>query len=1418
MSGTTKYGDSSLYNNTGINNSGFGNCAGFNNLDASCNTAIGSNALFNNKSGPHNTAVGAGSMFYNFSGALNTAVGSSALEGTSTNIGDRNVAIGAQALYNSIGSDNTSLGTFSGFHDISGNYNTFLGYNTDVSNNGTNPYGIYQKSTALGYNAIIDASNQIVLGTSLEKVKIPGSYVSIGGNFNPNNPYPSDVGTYALDVSGNINAYYINLSSGTNYTSNPAGLVPKSYVDGTSSGLVPLAACECASTAYINLSNAPPSTIDDYTLQTGDRVLLNYQSNTTPNVANVANGIYVVNLTTSPYWTRSSDMASGSSAVKTSSFIENGTVNGGVQFIQIEDPATVGTNALLFSTFIRQIKAGRGLENVSGYFNVDTSLNFVNYLDNSVGPDNINVLNLGTNTNNIYIGKPSAFSQNKICVTQDSVGINNNTPDSDYVLDVSGILHFQSNIGEKIILYGNPGYSYGLGVQAGLLEMYVRDNLSRVGLGYLSSGNFVETLTVKVDKVGINNTTPSYNLDVSGNMRTTADALINGVKVGVGSGTYSNTNTAVGYAALFDNESGTYNTAIGSSSLTNNTTGSQNTGIGFQTLYNNTTGEYNTALGYQSLFDNTTGQYNTGIGRFALNNTTSGNQNTAIGNSALYQNTSGNQNTAIGVSALYNNTTANGNTSIGYQSLYSNTTGINNTAIGLESLYSNTTSNYNTAIGYYALRTNSTGSSNTAIGFQSLYSNTTGANNTAIGASSLTNNTTGDNNTAFGYGALQTNTTGENNTAIGKNALNNIQTASDNIAIGNNAGVDLSGNSTNNTFLGSETDVSSTLFVYNYSTALGSGATIDASNQIVLGTSTEKIKIPGTYVGIGGAYNPSLGFTLDVSGVLHINTNSDVTNTTNGLLIGGGGMAGYDVVDIHPPNVSGYWYFNKVGNFGFYNSGSKYELSTSGNASFTGTLGVGGTTTLSDTLTLNGSTGAKRQITASYLNLTDIGGGSGDIQIYQSGVNTLYDNNEDGGTHQFVVGNTTQYFPLLLNTSGAQISGNLQVSNEIVLLTTNSLIRMCGDATNNYIQSAASTSTAYKPLIFSQYGNASPTLYLDIQNYRVGIATNSPNYALDVNGNINFTGNLTQNGNPITGLTQWTTSGSNIYYNTGNVGIGKTPSYQLDVSGQIYSTGNIFSEISLYSNNLYLNGNGTNGYIRTVNSGTSTLFLGTNANPSTIQINQDGNVGIGTITPSATLDISGNTIIRGDLNLIRPQNTNGGAIQYNDVTSSSSGYFSQIYQTGTESGFVNQAPSGKTSFTLNNGSTTFNAVTISQSSGNPQVGIGNTSPAYTLDVSGNVNATSYNSTSDYRIKENITQLDNKFVVDKLNPVTYLNKKLEKQDIGLIAHELQEIYPELVNGVKDGEQFQSVNYIGLIPILIKEIQVLKERVKILEERN
>jgi cytoskeletal protein CcmA (bactofilin family) len=105
-----------------------------------------------------------------------------------------------------------------------------------------------------------------------------------------------------------------------------------------------------------------------------------------------------------------------------------------------------------------------------------------------------------------------------------------------------------------------------------------------------------------------------------------------------------------------------------------------------------------------------------------------------------------------------------------------------------------------------------------------------------------------------------------------------------------------------------------------------------------------------------------------------------------------------------------------------------------------------------------------------------------------------------------------------------------------------------------------------------------------------------------------------------------------------------------------------------------------------------------------------------------------------------------------------------------------------------------------------------------LKVGGEVKASSFNTTSDYRIKENIQPLNLNFTVDLLNPVSYYNKMKNAPDIGFIAHEVQEYFPELVTGERDGQQTQSINYNGLIPILVKELQELKKRCSLLETRN
>jgi hypothetical protein len=120
--------------------------------------------------------------------------------------------------------------------------------------------------------------------------------------------------------------------------------------------------------------------------------------------------------------------------------------------------------------------------------------------------------------------------------------------------------------------------------------------------------------------------------------------------------------------------------------------------------------------------------------------------------------------------------------------------------------------------------------------------------------------------------------------------------------------------------------------------------------------------------------------------------------------------------------------------------------------------------------------------------------------------------------------------------------------------------------------------------------------------------------------------------------------------------------------------------------------------------------------------------------------------------------------------------------------------------------------------GTVRVGINTTTPLTTLDVNGTVTATTFNATSDYRIKENIRYVDlNEYNIDRLKPVVYNYRNDKTTSIGLIAHEVQPYFPFLVLNEKDGDATQSVNYIGLIGVLIKEVQSLKARVSSLEEQ-
>jgi hypothetical protein len=88
-------------------------------------------------------------------------------------------------------------------------------------------------------------------------------------------------------------------------------------------------------------------------------------------------------------------------------------------------------------------------------------------------------------------------------------------------------------------------------------------------------------------------------------------------------------------------------------------------------------------------------------------------------------------------------------------------------------------------------------------------------------------------------------------------------------------------------------------------------------------------------------------------------------------------------------------------------------------------------------------------------------------------------------------------------------------------------------------------------------------------------------------------------------------------------------------------------------------------------------------------------------------------------------------------------------------------------------------------------------------------AVAYNTTSDYRLKENIAPMTGALAkVQALKPVTYKWKADGSDGQGFIAHELQAVVPDCVTGEKDGEQMQGIDTSFLVATLTAAIQELK----------
>ena len=765
------------------------------------------------------------------------------------------------------------------------------------------------------------------------------------------------------------------------------------------------------------------------------------------------------------------------------------------------------------------------------------------------------------------------------------------------------------------------------------------------------------------------------------------------------------------------------------------------------------------------------------------------------------------QNISLGANALKVNT-GNYNSAFGDYSLLMNTTGIYNTAVGEVAGSNNITGSYNTFIGSSADVASSYYSYSTAIGYGAKIIS---SNQIVLGTKNETvyfpgNSTYGviyvGNNSQNGNALLSGNI-GIYNTVLNDNFTNNSLNF-----INNNGGdfIIQSNNSSsgyltinnnfyfnknrfgiaNNTYINSDYDFTSN----NYNLYVLGNSIIDPGVRFILPPI-----MPGSGMASFLSNNNALGIGINSLNNYYLKTNTTqfiydvysfgVNSTSN---IGSGDITNdilYDDQNINYLN-NGSGLFYKHVSFGT-NSSNKLSrtLITTSNVINSGTtnkyLHPYGTTIFGSGSLVNSFIARKISLFGnnSFPN--------GDTGYY-------YDNNNLYYTH--IIGFGTQ----TLNSAGILIPSNMNSS--IIAFGNTSLSAFKG----NLIQSPMN-------IVINSFGNSNMN---NISDLTKDIYINSFGF----NGSIN-TINGSNNNNSFGSNSLAVRIGSyNNYF--GNNSGGRTQS--------TVSFNNAFGYYSLYSNttngnniafgynSLYSSTTGRNniafGYnsLYSATTGGNNIAFGYNSLYS--HTTGGNNIAFGQNSLYSNTLSENNIAFGGNVLYFNKTGNNNIGLGSNSAINNNSGFNNNIY-IGSNTGILQSSPflnSIGNSLCLGYGSVidNVNQVVLGTSIGNVYV------PG-SVYVNGPIYAKT-TVTSDYRIKKNIMDLDENFVVDNLKPVIYYNILSKSDEIGFIAHEIQKEYPYLVNGEKDDPyNLQSLNYGSIIPININEIKNLKKKINVYKEK-